>query len=164
MRKMTAFLLCALLLCGCAAEETFETISDEMVLPVMAQPREISVSLPDNAVAPVLQADTAQVYLSEDYEIILETMAAGDLTATVKSISGYDKENLTILETRQQDVTRYEFVWVSAGEKGDRLGRAVVLDDGSYHYCMSVLRDAETAEEGQTVWSEVFQSFTLLPA
>lgn len=161
MRKLVIIALCLFLLCGCAAEETFETISDEMVLPVMAQPREISVSLPDNAVAPVLQADTAQVYLSEDYEIILETMAAGDLTATVKSISGYDKENLTILETRQQDVTRYEFVWVSAGEKGDRLGRAVVLDDGSYHYCMSVLRDAN-GKDSQIVWDQVFSSFDLL--
>ena len=59
------------------------------------------------------------------------------------------------------DADRYEFVWVSAGEKGDRLGRGVVLDDGSYHYCMSVLRDADNPKKSQVVWSDVFSSFSL---
>lgn len=162
MRKLALILLMTLLLSGCAAEETFETIADELVLPVMAQPRQISVNLPDNAVAPVLEGGSEQVYLSEDYEIIIETLSSGDLNATVQSLSGYEKSELTVMETRQNDVARYEFVWVSAGEKGDRLGRAVILDDGSYHYCMSVLRDAESTEKSQIVWSEVFGSFSLV--
>ena len=161
MRKLALILLMTLLLSGCAAEETFETVADELVLPVMAQPRQISVSLPDNAIAPVLEGGSEQVYLSEDYEIIIETLSSGDLNATVQSLSGYEKSELTVMETSQNDVTRYDFVWASAGEKGDRLGRAVVLDDGSYHYCMSVLRDAESTEKSQIVWSEVFGSFTL---
>lgn len=162
MRKIAAIMLCTFLLCGCAAEETFETVLDELVLPVMAQPREIAVNLPDNALAPVLSGTGAQLYFSEDYEIIIETMSAGDLSGTIQAISGYEKGKLTILETKQQDISRYEFVWVSAGEKGDRLGRAVILDDGTYHYCMSVLRDAKTSGRSQIVWSDVFQSFCLL--
>lgn len=55
----------------------------------MAQPGEISVRLPDNAVAPVLESDSEQVYLSEDYEIIVETVSGGDLSATIQRISGY---------------------------------------------------------------------------
>lgn len=148
------------LLCGCTARETFETVADEPVQVVMARPREISVRLPDNAVAPVLESESEQVYMSEDYEIVIETLSAGDLDATVRSICGYPKEKLTIMETQWDDVTRYEFVWSAAGEKGDRLGRAVVLDDGSHHYCMSVLRDAR--EVSQVVWRDVFASFTLI--
>ena len=162
MKKIGCLVLVMLLLSGCAAEETFETVADELVQSVMAQPREISVHLPENAVSPVLEGEGEQVYLCESYEIIIETLASGDLTGTIQAVSGYSKEELTILETQWQDVTRYEFVWAAAGENGDRLGRAVILDDGQYHYCMSVLRDAETAEDSQIVWSDVFNSFTLV--
>lgn len=161
LRKIAVIVLCMVLLCGCTAEETYETIADEWIVPVMAQPREIAVTLPDNAVAPVLHGEGAQLYLSEGYEILLETVAAGDLSATVRNISGFEKENLTILETMQDDAVRYDFVWVSAGEKGDRLGRCVILDDGNYHYCMSVLQDAEGNGKSQIVWDEVFTSFSL---
>lgn len=162
MKKVCLLLLLPCLLLGCGAEETFETISDELVLSVMAQPREISVRLPDNAVAPVLESDSEQVYLSEDYEIVIETLSAGDLNATVQSISGYEKDQLTVIETQWQDVTRYDFVWSSIGETGDRIGRCVILDDGDYHYCMSVLRDASETKTSQIVWSDVFNSFTLV--
>lgn len=161
MRKRTILLMLTLLLCGCAAEETFETVADDLVLPVMASPREITVRLPENAVAPVLEQEGEQLYLCDGYEILVETKPAGDLGATVRGISGYEKEALTVLETQWQDVTRYEFVWAAAGEDGDRLGRAVVLDDGMYHYCLSVLRDASTSENTQIVWSDVFSSFAL---
>ncbi len=160
--KILCLLLLPLLLGGCGTQETFETISDDLVAPVMAQPREISVRLPDNAVAPVLESDAQQVYMSEQYEIVIEQLSGGDLNATIQTLSGYGKDQLTVMQTRQGSADRYEFVWVSAGERGDRLGRAVILDDGMYHYCLSVLRDAATVENSQVVWSDVFQSFTLL--
>lgn len=163
MRMIAVLVCCVFLLCGCTKEaEVFETVSDDLVSPVMAQPREISVNLPDNAVAPVLESSSEQMYLSEEYEIVIEKLSAGDLNATVQTLSGYDKSELTILETQQGSVTRYEFVWASAGEQGDRLGRAVVLDDGNYHYCMSVLRDAQSTKTSQIVWDEVFGSFSLV--
>ena len=151
--------LLVIFLTGCGAEETLETVNDEWVVPVMAQPRQISVRLPDNAVAPVLEQEGRQLYMAEGYEIMVETLAAGDLDATIRSLSGYGKEQLTVLETRQENADRYEFVWTTAGEKGDRLGRAVILDDGDYHYCMSVLRDTG---DTQIVWRDVFSSFSLL--
>ena len=159
--KVVMLFLMTLLLCGCGAEETFETVADEAVQTVMASPREIAVRLPDNAVAPVLDSDSQQVYFCEDYEIVLETLSAGDLDATIQALSGYNKDQLTIMETRQDSVTRYEFVWAAAGETGERLGRAVVLDDGTYHYCMSVLRDADMVDRSQIVWNDVFRSFVL---
>lgn len=160
MKQYWVWLLMPFLLIGCAAEETFETVGDEAVLSVMAQPREISVCLPENAVTPVLENESEQVYLCEDYEIIIETLAAGDLNSTIRAVSGYNKEDLTVIETQWQDVTRYDFVWASLGEKGDRLGRAVILDDGNYHYCMSALRDAD-AEDAQSAWNDLFDSFAL---
>lgn len=149
-------------LIGCSQEMTFETVADELLQSVMAQPREISVRLPDDALAPVLDSDAQQMYVSEEYEIVIETLSAGDLDATIQAISGYSRDNVTIMETQWDDVTRYDFVWASAGEEGDRLGRAVILDDGNYHYCMSALRDADTTKTSQIVWSDVFGSFSLV--
>ena len=146
MKKLWILLALASLLCGCTSEETLETISDDIVQPVMAQP----------------ESDSEQVYLSEDYEIIVETVSGGDLSATIQRISGYTPDNLTVMETAQDGAKRYDFVWASAGENGDQLGRAVILDDGNYHYCLSVLRDADTTEKSQIVWRDVFDSFKLV--
>lgn len=157
------WIIVSLLLCltGCAAEETFETVADEPVQPVMAQPGQILVELPDGVVAPTMESDSGTLYLSQDYEIMIQTMEGGDLTGTIQSVSGYSKEDLTVMETEQDGLKRYEFVWATAGEEGDWLGRAVILDDGNYHYVMTVLRDAAAAEDTQVVWSSVFSSFTL---
>ena len=158
MKYWIGICLIAVLLGGCRAEETLETVNDEWLLPAMAQPREISVRLPENAVLPVLEQDDRRLYMDQGYEIMLETLSSGDLDATIRTLSGYGKEQLTVLQTSQGDAKRYEFVWSAAGENGERLGRAVILDDGNYHYCMSVLRDAG---ETQIVWRDVFGSFSL---
>ena len=162
MKKIILFVLTMLLLCGCAGEETMETVADELVQPVMAQPREIMVSLPGEVSVPTMEGDAGRVYLADDYEICIQTMASGDLNATVQTVTGYEKDALTVMNTKMDGLERYEFVWVSAGEKGERIGRGVVLDDGSYHYVMTVLRDADTTENSQIVWNDVFASFQLV--
>lgn len=161
LKKIWMLAALALALSGCAAKETFETVADQLVQTILPSPRQTTVRLPDNAVAPVLESDSEQVYLCEDYELIIETVFSGDLNATIQSICGYSKEDLTIMQTQINGVDRYDFVWASAGEKGERLGRAVILDDGHYHYCMSVLRDADSTEKTQIVWRDVFNSFSL---
>lgn len=162
MKKWIVAGLLALMLCGCSAEETFETVADVWVTEAAAEKREVSVTLPGEAAVPAVESDSGRMYLCEDYEVYIQTMDAGDLNATIQTVSGYAAEDLTVMETEQDGVARYEFVWVSAGEKGERLGRGVILDDGNYHYVMSVLRDAETTKTSQVVWSEVFQSFRLV--
>lgn len=159
MKRWVCICLFIMLLSGCGAEETMETVNDEWIVPAMAQPRQVSVRLPEDAAAPVLEQDDRRIYMAQDYEIMLETLASGDLASTIRTLSGYDRDQLTVVETRQGDADRYEFVWTTAGERGDRLGRAVILDDGDYHYCMSVLRDAG---ETQILWRDVFSSFSLV--
>ena len=161
MKKTVLVGLLALLLCGCRAEETFETVSDEWIAPVMASPREVSVSLPGEASVPAVESENGRLYLCEDYEVFIQTLDSGDLNATIRTVSGYEAEELTVMETNLDGISRYEFVWTSAGERGDRLGRGVILDDGDYHYVMTVLRDEGTTENSQVVWSEVFRSFSL---
>lgn len=162
MKKWGVILLLGLLCTGCAQQETMETVADVWVQPVMATPREIAVRLPDNAVAPVLDSGGEQMYLCDDYQLILETRTAGDLEETVQSISGFPSSALTVMKTCQEGVNRYDFTWTSAGEDEELIGRAVVLDDGNYHYCLSVLRAAADTKNTQIVWRDVFNSFTLV--
>ena len=159
MKRWVCCLLPVLLLCGYGSEETMETVSDEWLVPAMAQPREVDLRLPENLVMPALEQEGSRIYLGEDYEIILENLASGDLDATIRHLTGYDSNRLTVVKTRQDDADRYDFVWTAAGEQGERLGRGTILDDGNYHYCLSALRD-----KGETliVWQDVFESFVLL--
>lgn len=161
MKYWVFLLLMALLLTGCGAEDTFETVADELVLPVMAMPGHITVDLPGETAMPVIENDNGRVYVCNDYEIVLQTLSGGDLEQTLRTVSGLDQEDLTVMDTREDGISRHEFVWASAGETGEQLGRGVVLDDGNYHYCMSVLRNADSGEKSQINWDQVFASFSL---
>ena len=143
-KRVLIAMLAALFLAGCGKTETMETVADEMDVPVLAQPRKISVELPGQAEA-ALETDAGQLYVTDDYEIAVETLDGGDLNGTLQALSGRTAEELTVLETRTED----------------GLGRAVILDDGNYHYCLSVQRPADPEKTSQVVWSQVFQSFSL---
>ena len=159
MKKYVWVLLLVLLLQGCGTGEAMETVSDEMLLPVMADPVEVTVSLPGEAALPVSESENGRLYLSEDYEILVQTLDRGDLNATLEELTGCSADQLTVLETCLDGISRYEFVWASAGEKGARVGRGVILDDGNYHYCLSALWDADSTEKSQINWNQVFSSF-----
>ena len=158
--KKWMILLLMILLTGCGAQETFETVADEPVQPVMAQPRFVCVDLPGETALPVIETDNGRVYVCNDYEIVLQTLFGGDLEETIQTISGLSEKDITMVQTGGPDICRYEFVWAAAGEGGDRCGRAAILDDGSYHYCLSVLRHAGD-EKTQVNWDQVFASFQL---
>ena len=161
MRKYLFLLLITALLTGCGAEETFETVMDELAAPVIAQPRFICVDLPGETALPVIENQNGRVYVCNNYEIVIQTLESGDLEETMRIMSGLAPEDLTVVETFADGINRYEFVWAAAGEAGDRCGRGAILDDGNYHYCLSVLQDAEKMNSSQTNWNQVFRSFQL---
>lgn len=161
MKKLWVIALLALLLTGCGSKEVMETVADEWVVPVMAQPLQITVDLPGEAAMPVSESDSGRLYLCQDYEIALQTLSSGDLDATLRSVTGHGKNELTVLETLRSGLPCYEFTWTCAGENGDRIGQGILMDDGNYHYVMTALWDADKTESMQVVWSEVFSSFGL---
>ena len=158
--KKWILILLMILLTGCGAEETFETVADELVLPVMAQTRFVCVDLPGETALPVIENDHGRIYVCNDYEIVLQTVESGDLESTIQAVSGLSQDDITVMETMADGVARYEFVWAAAGEGGDRSGRAAILDDGNYHYCLSVLCCTGN-EKSQINWDQVFSSFQL---
>lgn len=161
MKTILCVVLFSVFLGGCAAEDTFETVADEWVQSVAAPVREVVLSLPEEAAAPVSARENGTLYQCDGYEIMVETLASGDLDATLQSVTGYGREELTVMETRSGDLKRYDLVWSSLGEAGDLVGRACVLDDGNYHYVLSVLADASRAGEFEEAWNELFSGYSL---
>jgi len=161
LKKFVLFLLIATFLAGCGTQETFETVADEWVQSAAAPVREILVTLPEEAVVPVSENENGRLYQCEGYDISLQTLASGDLEATLQAVTGHSREQLTVLETRFREGKRYDLVWSCLGENGDQVGRACVLDDGNYHYVLTVLTQADRVGELETVISDIFSSYSL---
>jgi hypothetical protein len=153
--------MAALLFVGCAAEDTFETVADEILQSVEAPMAEMILELPEEAAAPVAQGEAGSLYQCDGYEIALQTFASGDLDATLRASTGHGRDDLTVIETRLGKLKRYDLVWSCLGEQGDQIGRACVLDDGNYHYVLSVLGEADRMGEFEEVWEELFSSYAL---
>lgn len=153
-------LLLVLVLTGCGAAETFETIADEMVFS-QAAPREIHVALPEETVLPVMETDAGQLYICRDYEVSVQTLAGGDLDATVRTLSGFGVGDVNVVETVSDGFTRYDFVWSSAGETGDQVGRACIISDGVYHYCVTAMAPEEQAQQYREIWNGMFETVTI---
>ena len=159
--KKALLLLLALLLAGCAKADVYETVTDEAVQSVSAQPREIRFDLSQDPVLPAMESDSGTLYLCGDFDVVVNTCPSGDLQNTVREVSGFLPEELTLIQTGTGDVSRYEFVWTSAVDTGQQIGRATILDDGNYHYTLSATVDAELIEEYREIWNGIFESFQL---
>ena len=162
MKKLWIIPLLALLLTGCGKTPVRETVSDVPAAPVMALARRILVQLPPELSAPALQSEkNGNVYICEDYSVTLQTVESGDLNRTIREATGMARESLQIMETKQDGIKRYQWVWAVGGENGVQVGRGCILDDGHYHYVVTAMADEEKVSQVQQSWQEIFRSFRL---
>lgn len=150
-----------LLLTGCQSVPTFETLGNVYAPQPAADRQRIELSLPEEAAAQTVVGNQGTIYFCDGYEIVLETFSAGDLNSTVRSLTGFDAETLTVMQTKRDGYTCYECVWTSAGENGFQTGRTKILDDGAWHYSLTVLAPAEASVQLQQQWQQMFESFGL---
>lgn len=165
MKKLLMVFAFVLLLTGCKAQQEMETVMDGVVQPKTAQKLEIVIDLPKTAAAAVMSTEeTGTVYFCDDFVLTMQTVDSGDLHKTLADTTGYTPEQLPVMETVQGDARRYDCVWTAAGETGDQVGRCAVLDDGNYHYILTVMADAaKSAELTEAVWNGLFSSFRIAP-
>ncbi len=159
MVKICLFLMIGLLLGGCSAEPTFETLEDDHVQSVMQEERSVLLQLPEDA--EVIHSDAGVLYLCEGFEVTSQVLPGGNLEQTVQLLTGFPSEKLTVMVTDVTDYTRYACVWSAAGEGGDTVGRAVILDDGVYHYCLTMTASASVAAEVMLTWQQILSSYAL---
>ena len=100
-----------------------------------------------------------EVYNSIYYKEV--PVVTGDMDETIRLLSGYERSELTVMYTSFADIDRYALVWACMGETGEQIGKAVILDDGNYHYALTVLADADRTAEYIQTWDQLFASFTL---
>lgn len=162
MKKLWWILILAFLLTGCGSNAVWETVGDVDNTPVMAQMQQVQLSLPKDAASETMEnTQTGKIYLCNGYTVAVQTLPGGDMDKTLREISGFSKEQLTVMETETQNIKRYECVWAAAGEAEDQVARAVVLDDGSYHYAVTVMAPFSTAGDLADVWQSILTSVQL---
>ena len=162
MKRMIVLMTLLGLLCGCGAAETYELVTDEPVRQVSAEPREMHFFLAEETAMPVMETESGKLYLCGEYDVMSQIFDSGDLARTIRQVSGFSPEDLTVIQTGSEDIKKTEFVWTSAAEEGHRICRATILDDGNYHYVLSATVPAEKIEEYQEIWNGIFESFELI--
>ena len=161
MKKLILLAGILLLLTGCAAEPTFETMSDEYVQPAIAQTHQMTLSLPEDASVLTVQSDGGDLYFCDGYTITVQVMQSGDLNKTLLQTTGFEKDQLQLMQTQPDCFKRYDWVWTSAGEGEDQVCRGAILDDGVSHYVLTCMAGASQSHRVQEAWQELFDSFDL---
>lgn len=162
MKKCWMMVLCLFLLCGCGADEPMETVGDELLIPVLAPAKELNIQLPEDVAKQVISSEDGEsLYFGDGYSLAVQTLRSGDLERTVQAICGYEVQQLTIMGTRLGAHDRYDWTFACAGEGGNQVGRAAILDDGSYHYCVSVMADESCSGVLEQQWDKIFSSMSL---
>lgn len=162
-KRLWILLLCVFLLTGCGAKETFETVDDLYLTPASASMKQVSLALPKEAAISVMDnGEGGRLYLCDGYVLTVQTMESGDLEKTLLETTGFSKNDLTLMETDHYGTTRYDCVWTSAGETGDQVCRAAILDDGTCHYVVTVMAPAENAGGLRQTWQNLLDSISLI--
>lgn len=163
LKKCLIFAAMLCMLTGCGAKETLETLTDDYIQSVSAPVWQMVLDVPQDASVTVLQdEESGKLYLCDGYTVTVQTMASGDLQKALQSLTGYQKEELTLMQTLQDGAKRYECVWAAAGEGEDQVGRACLLDDGNYIYAVTAMAGESKAGELTAVWQGLFDSFRLV--
>lgn len=160
MKKVWIMILCVLLFSGCGKVD-FETMSDADDIPVIAVPATLLIDLPTDAAVSAMKGTSGTLYFCNGYEIMIETMSSGNLSATVETLTGFSEDELELIKTERCGVSCYETAWSAAGEAGDQVGRILILDDDRFHYCITVMTKAENTADCSAQWCELFDSVKL---
>ena len=162
MKKYLFILVCALCLSGCGKQPALETVTDEAWQPVSGTVYYPVVNLPEEAAAAAMESeDAGTLWLCDGYTVTLQTLPGGDLDRTVRETTGFSKDALCLMETKEAGIRRIQTVWASAGESGEQVGRLTVLDDGENHHVLTCMADAAQAGELTEKWRELMDTFSL---
>ncbi len=154
-------LLAVVLLAGCQARD-YETLSDAYV-EQQPQPGELFFLVPADGTVMTCSQPGEELYLWEGCTLSVRRRTAGDLDATLREVTGYGREALSPLQWEENGLDYTACAYVCAGEGGDRLGRTLVLDDGAWHYCLTLLVEADRAEEYSSLWENLKSTASIAP-
>jgi len=163
MKRMVLILGLALALTGCADQAVYETVADVVMEPVMAQAQALHLDLPREAALQTMEDGKGQaLYFCDGYTLAVQTLEAGDLEKTIRTVTGFEKDQLQLLQTDAPWGKRYDCIWTCAGEGEDQVGRLALLDDGAYHYVLTAMAGASKMDAVGDSWDALFRSAELV--
>ena len=98
MKKLCFLLVLMMCLSGCVRSErpVMETVADELIEPAAAEPKPMSVWMPDGAAAQTV-AGAGECYTWGECELRMQTLAGGDIRATLEQLTGLSPDRLTVM-------------------------------------------------------------------
>lgn len=162
MKKLWILALVAFALSGCGSQPTFETVADIHAVQVAAPARQLQITLPEEAAQTVMESGGNSLYFCNGYTVCLQTLEAGDLNRSLTQLTGFSRDALTVLQTETEGIRRYDTAWTAVGEGGTQTGRLALLDDGNYHYAVTVMSDSTDAGDLTEKWNEVLSTLELV--
>lgn len=161
MKKLLVCLL-VIFLCGCGTETVFETVEDGGGLPSVALAQQLQLTFPKDAAIETMDSIAGSCYICDAYTVCVQTLDGGNLDGTIRQLTGLSKDSLTVMSTCYDNFDRYDTVWTSVSDSGEQTGRLLILDDGKYHYAVTVMADAESAGSLTGEWNELLNSVRLV--
>ena len=159
--KRLLVIFSVLCLAGCS-KPSYETVADVPVAEVSAPCRQIMVNIPEESAVLAGTDDTSgRIYDCGEFTMSVQTLPSGDLDETIFALTGYHREELQLIESVKNTEKRYDCVFTSAGEDGLNVGRVCILDDGNYHYAVSVLAPETSAGDCAGQWQDIYTSFQI---
>lgn len=163
MKIFVALALSVVLLSGCAAQETFETVGDVYAVPASGAVYELVISLPEGTTQPVMESGSGgKLYDCDGFTVSTYTLSGGDLNRTLLALTGFGQDDLMLIKTKQGEFKRYDCAWTTAGEGTQQVCRTVLLDDGNTHHAVTVMADHERAGDLSAQWQQILDSVSLI--
>ena len=160
MKRLCVLVCLCVLFAGCGKQKQYETLSDPCFTEQQQAPGVILISVPYDLAAPVIQTESGdRLYIGDDYTVTIQTMTGGDLDATLKSCTGFERDRLTVLETEKDGMKRYDCAWTAAAEESQSVGRITILEDADYHYVLTVTAPGSKIDAMTAAWAELSDSF-----
>lgn len=156
---VSVLLVSAVVLCGCSVEN-FEPMLDVHSPSDQVTPQKMQIKLPEDAALSVMYGETGTLYYGENYEVSIETYPSGNISQTMCNVTGRKMEELTVMQIPVAQGNSYRCGWSVTDGEGDRIGQCIIIDDGRYHYCLSVLADADAASELRPIIETVLNSYS----
>lgn len=166
MKKWIWTLVFLALLSGCRAEPARQTVEDELepVIAVTQQPYRIVFGVPEDAEpVPAEEGESRKCYEQTEgtYEIVTDAVIADGIDTVIQELSGFPRDQLTVLNTKRGAMEEYRFAWASSSEGGVILSSAAVLEDGNRYYSLVFSTPEQYGKQCAPCMEAVFDSFSV---
>ncbi len=166
-KKLLVFVGMLGLLTGCGATPTWEYVQDrvmpEEVVCWQEEAYTISLGLPQDCA--LLKEELGRsVYGKDDLEVEKRMFLTSGKENAIKTVSGLDASQLTVMETTRFGMPEYQFAWYQEQEQGGRLCRADLIIHDQECYAVICSSAVEAGDSHADEIRQVFSSFGLYTA